>query len=163
MLKERFEDLLTATVKAVKDHYRKRLVTIAVFGIGGTRNPAADSDVDLLLVCEPLPVGRIRRIEEFSAVEEQLAPLLASLEKDGITTSLSVILKPPSEVQQGGLIFLDFTQDARLLYDRGGFFRHYLDNLEDRLRKLGARRIRRGNAWYWDLKPDFKPGERFEI
>lgn len=115
----------------------------------GRGTQRADSDVDLLLVCEPLPVGRIRRIEEFSAVEEQLAPLLASLEKDGITTSLSVILKPPSEVQQGGLIFLDFTQDARLLYDRGGFFRHYLDNLEDRLRKLGARRIRRGNAWYW--------------
>ena len=25
--------------------------------------------------------------------------------------------------------------------------------------ELGARRIWRGEGWYWDLKPDFKPGE----
>jgi hypothetical protein len=27
----------------------------------------------------------------------------------------------------------------------------------------GARRIWCGNAWYWDLKPDYRPGEVFEL
>jgi hypothetical protein len=39
----------------------------------------------------------------------------------------------------------------------------FLNRLDHRLKQLGARRIRRGNAWYWDLKPDFKPGEIFEL
>ena len=31
------------------------------------------------------------------------------------------------------------------------------------LEKLGARRIWRGEAWMWDLKPDYKVGEVFEL
>jgi predicted nucleotidyltransferase len=163
MLKEKFESLLGAVLDAVRDYYGERLVTLAVFGSVGRGTQRADSDVDLLLICDPLPAGRMRRIAEFGKVEERLEPLLASLEKEGIATSLSVILKTPAEVNRGGLFYLDFIEDARLLYDRDGFFRQFLDQLNDRLRKLGARRIWRGNAWYWDLKPDFKFGDVFEI
>ena len=31
------------------------------------------------------------------------------------------------------------------------------------LTALGARRIREGTTWYWDLKPDFQPGDVVEI
>ena len=90
MLKEKFEALLSDTLRAVKSHYGERLLTFAVFGSVGRGTQRADSDVDLLLICDPLPAGRIRRIEEFSKVEKQLEPTLASLEKrDGISTSLS--------------------------------------------------------------------------
>ena len=44
-----------------------------------------------------------------------------------------------------------------------GFLAEYLTRLQARLRELGARRIRRGNAWYWELKPDLKPGEVFTL
>ena len=53
--------------------------------------------------------------------------------------------------------------DARVLYDPEGFLVRYFDRLRARLRELGARRIRRGNAWYWELKPDLKPGEVFTL
>jgi hypothetical protein len=105
----------------------------------------------------------MRRIAEFSKVEAQLEPLLASLVKVGITTTLSAIIKTPGEVQRGGLFYLDFIDDARLLFDKENFFRTFLNRLRDRLSRLGARRVWRGNAWYWDLKPDFKPGDVFEI
>ena len=36
-------------------------------------------------------------------------------------------------------------------------------DLKHRLQMLGARRIWRGNAWYWELKPDLKPGEVFTL
>lgn len=39
----------------------------------------------------------------------------------------------------------------------------YFDRLRARLSQLGARRIWRGNAWYWELKPDLKPGEVFAL
>ena len=55
------------------------------------------------------------------------------------------------------------TEDARILVDRGGFFAAALEDLRTRLRRLGARRVWRGAEWYWDLKPDYRPGEIFEI
>jgi len=35
--------------------------------------------------------------------------------------------------------------------------------LKGRLDKLGARRIWKDDAWYWDLKPDFKPGDEIVL
>jgi predicted nucleotidyltransferase len=163
VIKEKFESLLGEALATIIDYYGERLVTLAVFGSVGRGTQRADSDVDLLLVCDPLPAGRMRRIGEFRNVEKRLKPMLSALEKEGVSTSISVILKTPTEVQRGGVFYLDFIEDARLLYDRDGFFRQFLDQLRDRLRKLGARRIWRGNAWYWDLKPDFKFGDVFEI
>ncbi|MGE5303540.1 MAG: nucleotidyltransferase domain-containing protein [Alphaproteobacteria bacterium] len=162
-MKEKFESLLGEALAAILGYYGERLVTLAVFGSVGRGTQRADSDVDLLLICDPLPAGRMRRIGEFRNVEERLEPTLAALEREGVSTSLSVILKTPTEVQRGGLFYLDFIEDARVLYDRGEFFQRFLEDLRARLRKLGARRIWQGNAWYWDLKPDFKAGDVFEI
>jgi hypothetical protein len=50
-------------------------------------------------------------------------------------------------------------EDARILYDAEGFLAAHLDRFRARLRELGARRVWRGNAWYWDLKPDLRPGK----
>ena len=41
--------------------------------------------------------------------------------------------------------------------------RDALDRFAARLAALGARRKWRGSAWYWDLKPDYRPGEVFEL
>jgi hypothetical protein len=72
---------------------------------------------------------------------------------------LSPVFKTPAEVELGSPLFLDMVQDARILHDPDGLLAARLDRLRARLAELGARRIWRGNAWYWDLKPDLKPGE----
>ena len=163
MLKENFDRFLGATLDAVREFYGDRLVSLAVFGsvARGTQRP--DSDVDLLVVCNALPSGRMRRIAEFEEAEKKLSAAVAKLGQQGISTSLSPVLKMPAEVERGGLLYIDLVEDARLLYDRDDFLKGFLDRLRRRLKQLGARRIRRGNAWYWDLKPDFKPGEIFEL
>jgi hypothetical protein len=38
-----------------------------------------------------------------------------------------------------------------------------MTRLRERLATLGARRVWRGNAWFWDLKPDYQPGDVFEL
>jgi predicted nucleotidyltransferase len=163
MLKESFEAFLGEILHALREFYGDRLVSIAVFGsvARGTQRP--DSDVDLLVVCHPLPSGRMRRVEEFEEAEKKLVPALARLKQQGISTSLSPVLKTPPEVERGGLLYIDLVEDARLLYDPHDFLKGFLERLRARLKELGARRVRRGNAWYWDLKPDFKPGEIFEL
>ncbi len=163
MLKEAFEDLLQRLLSAIQRHYRDRLVTVAVFGSVGRGVMRHDSDVDLLIIADGLPHGRMNRMAEFAAVESSLGEILGELRRMGIDTTLSPVLKTPEEARAGSPLFLDMVEDARLLYDRDGFFGGRLGKLRERLAKLGARRIWRGNVWYWDLKPDYKPGEVFEL
>jgi len=55
----------------------------------------------------------------------------------GIDTRLSAVLKTPEEAEAGSPLFLDMTEDARLLYDRDDFFAGRLERLRERLRQLG--------------------------
>lgn len=162
-IRESFEELLTAFREAALAHYGGRLVSLAVFGSVGRGTPRPDSDIDVLVIADPLPQGRIARVEEFVTVETALAPPMARARLAGLVPEWSPVLKTPAEVEVGSLLFLDMIEDARLLVDRGGFLRAALDRFAARLSALGARRKWRGSAWYWDLKPDYRPGEVFEL
>jgi len=54
---------------------------------------------------------------------------------------------------------LEVIEDGVILHDRGEFFAVILDRLRVALQQMGARRKRIGDLCYWDLKPDFKPGD----
>ena len=73
------------------------------------------------------------------------------------------MFKSREEAERGSPLFLDMVEDAEIAFDRNDFFSNVLDALRMRLAALGAKRVWRGNAWYWDLKPDVKPGEVIEI
>jgi predicted nucleotidyltransferase len=162
-IRESFEELLLALRDACRAHYGERLVSLAVFGSLGRGTPRADSDIDLFLVADPLPHGRTARVQEFSAVEAALAPHVARARAAGLAPEWSPVFRTPAEVEAGSLLLLDMIDDARLLVDRDGFLRAALDRFARRLARLGARRVWRGSAWYWDLKPDYRPGEVFEL
>src|SRR6266446_3528072 len=162
-LLERYEALLHALLADLRAHYGSRLVACAVFGSVGRGTPRYDSDIDLLLVVRDLPRGRFNRVEEFLPVEARLEPALRAHDPGCRPIALSPVVKSPEEVEAGSPLFLDMVEDARILWDAEGFLAGYLDRLRARLRQLGARRIRRGNAWYWELKPDLEPGEIFAL
>jgi len=164
MLKEKFTELEKLLLSEIKSHYGERLISVVVFGSVARDTQTFESDIDLLIIASGLPRGRMRRIGEFEIVEERIELFLKSLkEKDGIHTYISAIIKSPEEAEKGSPIFLDMVEDARILFDRNGFFEGVLDKLRKRLKELGSKRIWKGNAWYWDLKPDYKPGEIFEL
>lgn len=152
-----YERLLRRLTELCQAHYGERLVSLVIYGSLGRGTATPESDVDFLIVAEGLPNGRIPRVQEFLSIERQLQ------EEFDFRFELSPVFKTPAEVQLGSPLFLDMTEDAVFLIDRQGFFQNYLVDLRARLRKLGAKRIWLGNAWYWDLKPDYRPGEVFEI
>lgn len=157
-LRQNLQQLFEVLLLACKDVYGERLVAVVVFGSAGRGTARPDSDIDLLLIAAPLPHGRMRRVREFEAVEKRVTELWS-----GAVPALSPVFKTPEEAGHGSPLFLDMTEDARILFDRESFFARNLDGLRERLAQLGARRIWRGNAWYWDLKPDYRPGEVFEL
>jgi predicted nucleotidyltransferase len=162
-LLERYARLLDQVGAALIRHYGPRLVAVAVFGSVGRGTPREDSDVDLLIVARDLPPGRMRRVDEFLPVEAELEPMLRAVNPGGAPVMLAPVFKTPEEAEQGSPLFLDMVEDARILHDPDGFLAGRLEHLRARLQELGARRVWRGNAWYWDLKPDLKPGEVFTL
>jgi hypothetical protein len=155
------EHVFSALNRACQEVYGERLVSVAIFGSAARETARPDSDVDILIIADQLPNGRMRRVEEFEAVEKRVRDLLAS--EIGTVPPLSPVFKTPEEASVGSPLFLDMTEDARTLFDREGFFARRLERLRERLTQLGAKRIWLGNAWYWDLKPDYRPGEVFEL
>lgn len=162
-MKEVYEKALLVVLEKIRSFYGDRLVSVVVFGSVGRGTPNPESDIDILVVVRNLPSGVRKRQLEFMDLEKEIEPFLKGLNKEGLHLELSPILKTPEEVKKGSLLFLDFLEDARILYDENDFFRLFLVELKKRLEKLGAKRIKQGDRWHWDLKPDLKPGEVFEI
>ncbi|MEA3275990.1 MAG: nucleotidyltransferase domain-containing protein [Pseudomonadota bacterium] len=163
MLKAHFESLLHDVNRACQDYYGERLTSLAVFGSVARATMRPDSDIDLLLVADPLPDGRMARVGEFEAVERAIAPALQAATKSGLYTTLSPVFKTSEELQRGSFLFLDLADQARILYDRDNVLKDYLADLTKRLNTMGAKRVYKGGGYYWVLKPDLKPGEEITL
>lgn len=141
-----------------------RLVTVALYGSRARGDARPDSDIDLLVVCEGSAGERPR-------LERELAPAFARARErldarfgPAAAPPLSTVVKPRESAAYHSPLYLDMVEDARLLYDRDGFLAGVLDGLRSNMARLGSRRIRLPDGgWYWDLKPDFVPGEEIEL
>jgi hypothetical protein len=89
--------------------------------------------------------------------------LIRIYEQLGFYPYLSPILKTKEDAKNLSPLYLDMVTDARILYDKDDFFKEILDKLKIKLNSLNARKIKVGKKWYWDLKPDYKPGEVINI
>ncbi len=164
MLCRLFQDTVRKANAAIQEVYGGRLVSVVIFGSVGRNTPNQFSDIDMIIVAEPLPKGRIKRMEEFLQVENKIEQWLEHLRKDkGIDTYLSPVIKTPAEVEAGSPLFLDLTDDAVIIYDRNSYFKDYLSWLNLRLQKMGAKKIYNGERWHWLIKPDYRKGDIFEI
>ncbi len=164
MLQNEYDKIIRLLTREIRSYYGKRLVSIVVFGSVARGTYRQDSDIDLLLIVEPLPKGRIRRVDEFLYnVENRLEEVFKKMRDKGIFIDISPVIKTPREALMGSPLFIDMVEDAKIIYDRKDFFKNILDKLRTRLDQLGAKRIWRANSWYWDLKPDYIPGDIIEL
>jgi uncharacterized protein len=163
MWAEAFEEIVGALPAACLDVYGDRLRAVAIYGsvARGTMRP--DSDIDVLIVADGLADSRAARLDEFERIDGLLAARIAAARAAGVHTIVMPTLKTPAELRAGSLLYLDMTDQARILYDPDRVLRSYLDDLAQRLREMGARRVPFGGSYYWELKPGFRWGDRIEL
>jgi predicted nucleotidyltransferase len=156
--------LLDALARALSEFFRENLISVVLFGSVARGEGGELSDVDLLIVCEELPGSRWKRYALFHQALAALEGMLEELARQHCYPEFRPILKTRAEAEVRTPLYLDMVEDARVLYDRHGFFSKVLAGLKRRLTELGARRVfLEDGSWYWDLKPDYRFGEIFEI
>jgi predicted nucleotidyltransferase len=156
-LQEPFRSALQAAVGAWVG--RPGLVSIVLFGSVARRQAHPTSDIDVLLVAESQPRSPADRRQPFLDAWE------AARAANGLgSVEWNLVVKTPDEATYRSPLYLDMTEDAIMLLDRGDFFAQVLDGMRARMRELGSRRVHLPDGtWYWDLKPDFRWGEVVEI
>lgn len=149
--------------KLVEKTLGSNLVSIVLFGSVARGEAHSDSDIDLLIVADWLPSGRFARLAVLEPAEAEFETHLLALYECGIHTRISRVVKTSAEADKIVPLYLDFVEDAILLYDRNHMFANVLERLRHRLRELGSERRQLGKTRYWVLKPDIRPGEVFEL
>lgn len=162
IVQERYVKLLCDAFRLIYQSFD--LSSFAVYGSVARGSAKKDSDIDVLVVASDF-VGSIgSRIEKLYRVEAALRDELAWLRKHDVYTSLSFYPLRGGEAEKIPSLFLDLTEEAIIFYDKDRFLERVLTDLKMKLLKLGARRIFiNKDKWYWDLKPDYKFGEKIQI
>lgn len=159
MLAEVFAGVTDAIAVACQDVYGDRLQGVVVFGSVARDRMRPDSDLDLLVVAEPLPRGRLARMDEFDDVDARVAPALTKARRLGATTRVSPIVRTFDELGQGGFLIFDIACDGRVVFDPQGAVTNYLAQVRDRLERRGAKRQTASGERYWVLEPNVRPGD----
>ena len=158
------DELFAAIREAAMATYGSRLIALAIFGswARGAATPA--SDLDLLLVAEPLPPSRMKRVREFRPVSDATRMARSGFWSDqGPEIELSPVFKTPAELAAGSPLYLDMTLWCEVLADRDGMLETFLAGLRGRMQALGSRRVPFKGGAFWDYKPDFRPGDVVEL
>ncbi len=138
-----------------------RLVAVVLYGSVARGEAGLDSDVDLVVVARDWPGGRMAATNAFMAVEDaaMATPAWEALRAQGYRAEPIPQLWSLAALQAFSFLHLDLATDGIALYDADGVFAQRMGQVRARMAELGTRRVVDRQGWYWDLKPDFQPGE----
>lgn len=139
------------------------LLAVACFGSVARAQAGPESDLDLYLVTQVEvtdPIGRcmdaVLRLRE--------TPEYQALVRAGYRPDPMPVVHTAAKLATHPWILLDIADHGVILYDPQGILTQELERVRCRLRELGSRRTERPDgSWYWDLKPDWRPGEVIEL
>ena len=160
---EVYENYLQSFCNRLKASFgNEGILSVALFGSVARGHARLDSDIDLLFVHREVDFNPVHRsIDIAFALKEEGE--YKCLVWQGLDPQPSCIFMTERELWNRPHILLDILVEGILLYDVG-VLESRLRALRERLNTLGSKRVALPDGtWYWDLKPDWKPGEIIEL
>lgn len=156
MLPDALRSDLALYVEVLEARFASDLISVVVFGSQARGQAKPESDIDVLIVVRGLPRNRAERYGGLRDLARQVSNAFAQ--------DVAPILLAPEEAERVKPYYLGMLSGHAILYDRDGFFAAVLERLRRRLTELGSRRyVDKDGYEYWDLKPDWKPGDVVEL
>ena len=149
-------DRLLSDLRAV---LAERLVAVALYGSVARQVARPTSDIDLFLVHHG---DRHHALCTFVEVEIRLRddPVTDTLRARGVPTKPMPVFRSEAGLADTPWLLLDIAHHGIMLFDPRGVLTRKLEYVRKRLAELGSRRVELDDgSWYWDLKPDLRPGE----
>ncbi|MGH9339676.1 MAG: nucleotidyltransferase family protein [Acidobacteriota bacterium] len=153
---------LDRLITGLREKLGSGLEAVALFGSVARDQGHTSSDLDLLIVYR----GDREPLDEFV---ELLIPLreekeYQSLLQRGFYPEVMPLFMNLETVKSHPWILVEIADHGRILFSLKSFLENELQRIRERLRELGSRKvILEDGSWYWDLKPDWKPGESFDL
>ncbi len=139
------DDLPALVVPALRDAFGDRLRSVVLFGSRARGDHRAESDWDLLVIAERLPV---RPLERYREVKSALPP--------GARGAVAVLATTAEEFEAHlPEIYLDIALDGQILWDRDGYAAGRLAELRRIMDQSGLYREHTpaGDIWQWRVPP----------
>jgi uncharacterized protein len=138
------------------------LVATALFGSVARGQARPDSDLDLYVVARRPIVGDSRLHGMWGRIDA--SPEYQALVRMGYWPTPSPIPHTVDDLARHPWILLDIVHHGVVLYDPESVLAQELDAVRRRMAELGSQRIELPDGtWYWDLKPDWRPGEVVDL
>lgn len=166
MKRIKFEDykpILDIFISSLEPVLGVKILSLAIFGSIARSNGRPESDIDLIIVYK----GRRKDIEkEVIKVILKLRETreYRELEKSGFYPEISPIFISQEEIEKHPWILLDVIDHGIIFMDSDNQLRNELTKMEWKMAKLGSKKIKLPDgSWYWNLKPDLRVGDVFEL
>lgn len=155
--------LIKEFLKQLEKQLGKKLISVAVFGSVARGRGTENSDIDLLVVHRRKPLEVSIKIAEIT-VKLRDSREYQNLRQMGFRPDIFPVLLDEKKFNQNPWVLLDVQEEGIILLDRDNTLKRKFEYLKKRLKELGAKKIILPKGkWYWDLKPDWKPGEIIEL
>jgi hypothetical protein len=137
-------------------------VAIALFGSVARGQARSDSDLDLYVVTHRPSLGDSRLQRMWGCIDA--SPEYQALVSAGYQPTPSPVPHTMEELARHPWILLDIAHHGVILYDPESPLERELDAVRRRMAELGSKRIELPDgSGYWDLKPDWRPGEVVDL
>ena len=159
-----YKEFLELFLAKIESHFAPaRIMSVALFGSVSRGEANRFSDIDLLIVHGNTTCDPIKKLVDV-LLEIRKDETYQSLNEKGLYPEPSCIFMTPEELSKRPLILLDIMDHGILLKDMDRFLAGTMRILREKLDRMGAYKIvLKDGRWAWDLKPDLRIGEVFEI